>query len=78
MFRPLLTLAVKHNLCYWISNKPRKTSDFPNYNRLPNLTILDESQIQIYVYLYAYLFIYVFIPSAGVIHGLVLIQIVHT
>jgi hypothetical protein len=28
--------------------------------------------------LYAYFFIYAFIPSAGVIHGLVLIQIIRT
>jgi hypothetical protein len=51
---------------------------FPNYNRLQNLTIIKESQMQIYVYLYAYLFIYVFIPSTCVIHGLVLIKIICT
>jgi hypothetical protein len=73
-----LTLAAKNNLCYWMSNKSRIKSDFPNYNRLPNLPIIKESQIQIYVYLYAYLFIYAFIPSAGVIYGFVLIKIVRT
>jgi hypothetical protein len=31
-----------------------------------------------YIYLYVYLFIYAFIPSAGIIHGFVLIQIVRT
>jgi hypothetical protein len=62
-----LILAVRHNLCYSMSNKPRTASDFfPNYNRRPNLPILKESQIQIYVYLYAYSFIYAFIPSADV------------
>jgi hypothetical protein len=38
-------------------------------NRLPNLPIIKESQIQIHVYL----FISAFILSAGVTHGLVLI-----
>jgi hypothetical protein len=61
-----------------MSNKPRITSDFSNYNILPNLPIIKESQIRIYVYLYAYLFIYAFILSAGVIHGLVHIQIIFT
>jgi hypothetical protein len=73
-----LILAVKYNIWYWMSNKLCITSDFSYYNRLPNLPIIKESQIQIYVYLYAYLFIHAFIPSAGVIHGLVLIQIVRT
>jgi hypothetical protein len=68
--------TVKHNLCYWMSNKPRITFDFSNYNRLPNLPIIKESQIRIYVYLYAYLCIYASNPSAGVIHGLVHIQII--
>jgi hypothetical protein len=69
-----LILAVKHNLCYWMSNKPRITSDFysKNYNRLPNLSIIKESQIHIYVHL----FIYAFVPPTCVTHGLVLIQIV--
>jgi hypothetical protein len=68
--------TVKHNLCYWMSNKPLITFDFSNYNWLPNLPIIKESQIQIYVYLYPYLCIYASNPSSGVTHDLVHIQII--
>jgi hypothetical protein len=46
-----LILGVKHNLCYWISNKPCKTSDFPKYNRLPNITIIEEKHRYRYMYI---------------------------
>jgi hypothetical protein len=59
-------------------NEPSTITVFhTNYSELPNLPIIKESQTQIYVYLYAYLFIYTLIPSAGGVHGLVLIKIMY-
>jgi hypothetical protein len=48
------------------------TSTFPEWIMLAN------QGTTVYVYLYAYLLIYVYIPSAAVIHGLMLIQIIRT
>jgi hypothetical protein len=33
-----------------MSGKPRKTSDFPNYNRLTNVTIIEEKHRYRYMY----------------------------
>jgi hypothetical protein len=44
-------LNLKHNLCYWMSNKPGIKDDYfyTKYNELPNLRIIKESQLQISV-----------------------------
>jgi hypothetical protein len=65
-------------ICHSTFKWARQLPIFPNYDGLPNLPIIKESQIQVYVYLYAYLFIYAFIPSICVIHSLVLIKIIGT
>jgi hypothetical protein len=48
-----------------------KDQFFTSYNGLVNLPTIKESQIQIYAYLYRH----AFIPSVGIIHGLVLIKL---
>jgi hypothetical protein len=56
---------VKHDLCYWMSNKPRITDDFfyTKYNELPNLPIIKESQLQIYVRIIVSIFVSICIHS---------------
>jgi hypothetical protein len=52
---------------------------YTKYNELPNLPIIKESQLQICIIVYCVyiLCLYEFISFTGVIHGLVLIQIIY-
>jgi hypothetical protein len=57
-----LILAVKHNLCYWISKSLVKHTIFPHYNRFPKFT--DNQRItDIYIYIYIYIYICMHICS---------------
>jgi hypothetical protein len=70
--------AVNHNLWNVMRNKARKTSDFPNRNKLQNVPIIKESQIRVYMYLYTCFCTYAIMPIAGVTNGLVPFQTVRT
>jgi hypothetical protein len=63
--------TVKHNLCYWISNEPRITTEF--YKLQCTLKFFDNQSITD-----TYLWIYALILSVGIIHGLALIQSMYT
>jgi hypothetical protein len=58
-----LILAVKHNLCYWISSKPRKTSEFFKLQWTPkcndNQRITD-TDICIFVCIFVHIRVYSF------------------
>jgi hypothetical protein len=59
-----LILAVKHNLCYWRSKNLVKHPIFPNYDRLLNLPIIKESQVQLYVYcMHIFSYMWSFLPQ---------------
>jgi hypothetical protein len=54
-----LILAVKHNLCYWMSNKPRKISHVSKLQQTPKFTDNQrtiDTDICIFVHIWVYSF----------------------